>query len=85
MSKSLSLSRRVEADEGVRGGAVYANGEVCISILHAPGDDPNSYESASERWSPVQSVEKILLSVISMLAGTSLVPCIDLPKRQLMH
>lgn len=26
------------------------------------------YESSSERWSPVQSVEKILLSVISMLA-----------------
>ncbi|KAI9598091.1 ubiquitin-conjugating enzyme/RWD-like protein [Syncephalis fuscata] len=47
---------------------VYPNGEVCISILHAPGDDPNMYESASERWSPVQSVEKILLSVISMLA-----------------
>lgn len=50
---------------------VYANGEVCISILHAPGDDPNAYESASERWSPVQSVEKILLSVISMLAGAA--------------
>lgn len=49
---------------------VYASGDVCISILHAPGDDPNSYESSSERWSPVQSVEKILLSVISMLAGT---------------
>jgi ubiquitin-conjugating enzyme E2 G2 len=47
---------------------VYANGEVCISILHAPGDDPNMYESVSERWSPVQSVEKILLSVVSMLA-----------------
>ena len=30
------------------------------------------YESASERWSPVQSVEKVILSVISMLAGTSL-------------
>jgi hypothetical protein len=29
------------------------------------------YEQASERWSPVQSVEKVLLSVISMLAGTS--------------
>jgi ubiquitin-conjugating enzyme E2 G2 len=27
------------------------------------------YELASERWSPVQSVEKVLLSVISMLAG----------------
>ncbi|CAG8690493.1 11059_t:CDS:2 [Gigaspora margarita] len=41
---------------------------VCISILHPPGDDPNMYESSSERWSPVQSVEKILLSVVSMLA-----------------
>jgi ubiquitin-conjugating enzyme E2 G2 len=27
------------------------------------------YEQASERWSPVQSVEKVILSVISMLAG----------------
>ena len=26
------------------------------------------YESSTERWSPVQSVEKILLSVVSMLA-----------------
>ncbi|KAJ3123604.1 Ubiquitin-conjugating enzyme E2 G2 [Physocladia obscura] len=47
---------------------VYADGRVCISILHAPGDDPLGYELASERWSPVQSVEKILLSVVSMLA-----------------
>lgn len=47
---------------------VYPDGRVCISILHAPGDDPNMYESSSERWSPVQSVEKILLSVVSMLA-----------------
>lgn len=49
-------------------GTVYKDGTVCISILHAPGDDPNMYESASERWSPIQSVEKILLSVMSMLA-----------------
>ncbi|KAG8688427.1 hypothetical protein FRC11_005453, partial [Ceratobasidium sp. 423] len=48
---------------------VYADGNVCISILHSPGDDPNMYELASERWSPVQSVEKVLLSVISMLAA----------------
>lgn len=47
---------------------VYTNGLVCISILHPPGDDPNHYEQASERWSPVQSVEKILISVMSMLA-----------------
>ena len=48
---------------------VYADGSVCISILHTPGDDPLGYETAAERWSPVQSIEKILLSVISMLAG----------------
>lgn len=48
---------------------VYSDGRVCISILHAPGDDPMGYESSAERWSPVQSVEKILLSVVSMLAG----------------
>lgn len=47
---------------------VYPNGVVCISILHAPGDDPNHYEHASERWSPIQSVEKILISVMSMIA-----------------
>jgi ubiquitin-conjugating enzyme E2 G2 len=41
---------------------VYANGVVCISILHPPGDDPNHYEQASERWSPIQSVEKILIA-----------------------
>ncbi|KRX44164.1 Ubiquitin-conjugating enzyme E2 G2, partial [Trichinella nativa] len=47
---------------------IYPDGRVCISILHAPGDDPTGYECAAERWSPVQSVEKILLSVLSMLA-----------------
>jgi ubiquitin-conjugating enzyme E2 G2 len=50
------------------GKTVYPTGLVCISILHAPGDDPNHYEQASERWSPIQSVEKILISVMSMLA-----------------
>lgn len=49
--------------------SVYPDGRVCISILHAPGDDPMGYETSAERWSPVQSVEKILLSVVSMLAG----------------
>lgn len=48
---------------------VFENGEVCISILHPPGDDQYGYESASERWSPVQSPESILLSVISMLGS----------------
>lgn len=54
---------------------VYPDGRVCISILHPPGDDPNQYESSSERWSPVQSIEKILLSVVSMLAGKTRDKC----------
>lgn len=36
--------------------SVYPDGKVCISILHPPGDDPNGYELASERWSPVHTV-----------------------------
>ncbi|KAJ3843315.1 ubiquitin-conjugating enzyme/RWD-like protein [Lentinula raphanica] len=51
---------------------IYPDGNVCISILHTPGDDPTMYEQASERWSPVQSVEKVILSVISMLAEPNL-------------
>ncbi|KAF2765648.1 ubiquitin-conjugating enzyme [Teratosphaeria nubilosa] len=48
---------------------VYPSGDVCISILHPPEDDKYGYESASERWSPVQTPETILLSVISMLGS----------------
>lgn len=47
---------------------VYTDGKVCISILHAPGDDQYGYETASERWLPIHTVESILISVISMLA-----------------
>lgn len=47
---------------------IYSDGRVCISILHPPGHDPNQYELQEERWSPVQSIEKILLSVISMIS-----------------
>eukprot|EP01122_Echinamoeba_exundans_P001298 TRINITY_DN1137_c0_g1_i2.p1 TRINITY_DN1137_c0_g1~~TRINITY_DN1137_c0_g1_i2.p1 ORF type:complete len:178 (-),score=48.10 TRINITY_DN1137_c0_g1_i2:77-589(-) len=47
---------------------IYENGEVCISILHPPGDDKWGYERAEERWLPVHTVETILLSVISMLS-----------------
>ena len=48
---------------------VYDDGKVCISILHSPGDDPLGYEQANERWSPVQTVETIMLSIISMLSS----------------
>ena len=47
---------------------VFKDGEVCISILHEPGEDKYGYEKPSERWLPIHTVETILISVISMLA-----------------
>ena len=46
---------------------VYPDGRLCISILHAPGEDVMSGEEAGERWSPVQRVESVLISVLSLL------------------
>lgn len=46
---------------------VYTDGELCISILHPPGEDPHSGEKPEERWNPTQTVRTILLSVISLL------------------
>lgn len=46
---------------------VYLNGRLCISILHQPGEDLMSGEMAGERWSPVQRVESVLISVLSLL------------------
>lgn len=47
---------------------VYPDGRVCISILHPPGADQyNQDEPDYMRWRPVIGVDKILLSVISML------------------
>lgn len=46
---------------------VYENGDLCISILHPPVDDPQSGELPCERWNPTQNVRTILLSVISLL------------------
>lgn len=43
------------------------NGDLCISILHPPVDDPQSGELPCERWNPTQNVRTILLSVISLL------------------
>lgn len=47
---------------------VHKDGEVCISILHEPGEDKYGYERASERWLPIHTVETILISVISMIS-----------------
>lgn len=46
---------------------IYEDGRVCISILHAAGEDEQSGELASERWSSVQSVESVLRSILLLL------------------
>jgi ubiquitin-conjugating enzyme E2 R len=46
---------------------IYPDGKLCISILHPPGDDIMSGETASERWSPLQGVESVLRSVLLLL------------------
>jgi len=46
---------------------IYSDGRLCISILHAPGEDMMSGESAGERWSPAQQVESVLISILSLL------------------
>jgi ubiquitin-conjugating enzyme E2 G1 len=51
---------------------IYSDtGLMCISILHPPVEDEYGHESAAERWSPVQTPETILLSVISLLYNVS--------------
>ncbi|KAI0995637.1 hypothetical protein K3495_g12543 [Podosphaera aphanis] len=46
---------------------IYPDGKVCISILHAAGEDEQSGELACERWSSVQSVESVLRSILLLL------------------
>ncbi|ERS98724.1 ubiquitin-conjugating enzyme E2 R [Sporothrix schenckii 1099-18] len=46
---------------------VYPDGRLCISILHNPGDDIMSGEQAGERWSPLQGVESVMLSILLLL------------------
>ncbi|KAL4872525.1 hypothetical protein BDV12DRAFT_161746 [Aspergillus spectabilis] len=46
---------------------IYKDGKLCISILHTPGEDEMSGELASERWSPAQRVESVLISILSLL------------------
>ena len=45
---------------------IYKDGKICISILHE-GVDIYQYENINERWSPAQSVNTILISILSLL------------------
>eukprot|EP01122_Echinamoeba_exundans_P007196 TRINITY_DN2151_c0_g3_i1.p1 TRINITY_DN2151_c0_g3~~TRINITY_DN2151_c0_g3_i1.p1 ORF type:complete len:364 (+),score=87.29 TRINITY_DN2151_c0_g3_i1:46-1092(+) len=51
---------------------VYKDGKVCISILHAPGEDALSGELPEERWLPTQTVATVMLSVVSMLSDPNI-------------
>lgn len=46
---------------------VYPDGNLCISILHRPGDDEQSGELASERWNVLHGVESVLRSVLLLM------------------
>ncbi|CAN8095894.1 unnamed protein product [Discula destructiva] len=46
---------------------VYPDGRLCISILHSAGDDGMSGEEAGERWTPLQTAESVLRSVLLLL------------------
>jgi ubiquitin-conjugating enzyme E2 R len=46
---------------------VYPDGNLCISILHKPGDDAQSGELASERWNALHGVESVLRSVLLLM------------------
>ncbi len=51
---------------------VYKDGPVCISILHAAGDDQMSGESFDIRWKPINSVSSVLNSVLLLLMEPNL-------------
>ncbi|KAL7945543.1 ubiquitin-conjugating enzyme/RWD-like protein [Trichoderma barbatum] len=46
---------------------VYSDGNLCISILHKPGEDEQSGELASERWNVLHGVESVLRSVLLLM------------------
>ena len=50
---------------------IYPDGKMCISILH-DGIDETGYEDSSIRWSPVQNINSVLMSIISMLNDPNL-------------
>lgn len=50
---------------------VYRDGNTCISILHKSGD-VTSGEPDGETWNPVQSVESVLISIVSLLTDPNI-------------
>ncbi len=53
--------------KGITHPNVYPDGNLCISILHKPGDDEQSGEMANERWNVLHGVESVLRSVLLLM------------------
>ncbi|KAG6006936.1 hypothetical protein E4U21_006555 [Claviceps maximensis] len=53
--------------KGIHHPNVYRDGNLCISILHKPGNDEQSGELASERWNVLHGVESVLRSVLILM------------------
>ena len=45
---------------------VYHDGKLCISILHE-GSDVTGYEHELERWSPINNIRTVFISILSLL------------------
>lgn len=50
---------------------IYKDGLICISILHQAGDSTTG-EPDGETWSPAQSVETVLISIVSLLSDPNI-------------
>ena len=50
---------------------IFDNGTICISILHE-GVDVSEYEHISERWTPTNSINSILISILCVLIEPNL-------------
>jgi ubiquitin-protein ligase len=53
-------------------------GEVCISILHPPGDDAFEYEHRSERWLPVHTTGMEIMAITRMIMERTVVAHVNI-------
>lgn len=56
--------------------ALTKDGELCISILHPPGEDSMSGELPQERWNPTQSVRYSIYEITKISTAIYIIYCI---------
>ena len=71
--KMVFKTEMFHPNSNAKSNLVYPNGEVCISILHPPFQDPmNPQERLEEKWNPILTMEAVIVSVTSMLIDPNL-------------